>query len=78
MSFPFIVHSRDGLTFTTITKANDFTAVVEAIGVHVVALFNEAEAIVQSVLAATTLAGVDAVAGPYLATAPQVEGLTVT
>jgi hypothetical protein len=78
MSFPFRVHSRDGLTYVDITRAQDFTAVVEAIGKHVVALFNEAETVVQNVIAATTIAGVDAAASAYIESAPQVEGLTVT
>lgn len=78
MSYPFRVHSRDGTTYVDITKANDFTAVVEAIGVHVTGLFSEAEVVIQNVLAATTIAGVDAAASAYIESAPQVEGFTVT
>jgi hypothetical protein len=78
MNFPFVVHSRDGLTSTSITKANDFTAVVEAIGVHVQQLFVAAETVIQNVLAATTIAGVDSASSTYIASAPQVDGLTVT
>lgn len=78
LSYPFRVHSRDGTTYVDITKSQDFTAVVEAIGVHVTGLFTAAETVIQNVLAATTIAGVDSAASAYIASAPQVEGLTVT
>jgi len=75
MSFPFLVHSRDGSTYVEITRAQDFTAVVEAIGVHVTTLFHEAETVIQNVLAATTIAGVDSASSEYIASAPQIESL---
>jgi hypothetical protein len=78
LSYPFRVHSRDGSTYVDITKSQDFTAVIEAIGVHVVSLFNEAETVVQNVLAATTIAGVDSASSTYIESAPVVEGFTVT
>lgn len=70
MSYPFRVHSRDGSTYVDITKANDFTAVLETIGVYITGLFTEAEGIIQNVLAATTVAGVQSIVDAYLATAP--------
>lgn len=70
LSFPFRVHSRDGLTFTDITKAQDFQGVVEAIGVYTTGLFTEAEAIIQNVQAATTVQAVTNAAASYIASAP--------
>jgi len=70
LSYPFRVHSRDGSTYTDITKAQDFTAVLEAIGVYVTNLFTEAEGVIQNVLAATTVAGVQCIVEAYQATAP--------
>lgn len=70
MSYPFRVHSRDGSTYVDITKANDFTAVLEAIGVYITNLFTEAEGVIQNVLAATTVAGVTSIVEAYVATAP--------
>jgi len=70
LSYPFRVHSRDGSTYTDITKAQDFTAVLEAIGVYVTNLFTEAEGVIQNVLAATTVASVQSIVEAYQATAP--------
>jgi hypothetical protein len=72
MSYPFRVHSRDGSTYVNITKANDFTAVLEAIGVYITGLFTEAEGVIQNVLAATTVAQVQSIVDAYVATAPAV------
>lgn len=67
MSFPFRVHSRDGSTYVDITKAQDFTAVVEAIWVQITTMFTEAETVIQNVRAATTLQGVADASSAYLA-----------
>lgn len=70
LTFPFVVHSRDGLSSVTITRAQDFTGVLEAIAMHVTGLFSEAESIIMAVNAATTIQGVDTVSANYIATAP--------
>lgn len=70
LSYPFRVHSRDGSTYVDITKSQDFTAVLEAIGVYITNLFTEAEGVIQNVLAATTVADVQSIVDAYLATAP--------
>lgn len=70
LSYPFRVHSRDGSTYVDITRAQDFTAVLEAIGVYVTNLFTEAEGVIQNVIAATTVSEVQAIVNAYQATAP--------
>lgn len=70
LNFPFRVHSRDGSTYTDITKAQDFSTVFEAIGVYITNLFTEAEGVIQNVLAATTVANVQSIVAAYVATAP--------
>ena len=67
MSYPFRVHSRDGSTYTDITRAQDFTSVVEAIWVKITELFTEAETVIQNIRAATTLQGVADASSTYLA-----------
>lgn len=67
MSYPFRVHSRDGSTYTDITRAQDFTSVVEAIWVQITTLFMEAETVIQNVRAATTIQGVADASSAYLA-----------
>jgi hypothetical protein len=39
LSFPYRVYSRNGSSYVDITRAQDFTAVIEAIGVYVVNLY---------------------------------------
>lgn len=73
LSYPFRVHSRDGSTYVDITRSQDFTAVVEVIGVYVTGLFSEAEVVIQNVLSATTIEEVDNASSAYIASAPQIE-----
>lgn len=70
LNFPFRVYSRNGSTFTDITKANDFTSVVDAIGVYVVSLYVTAQNVIVAINNATTVADVDTAAASYIANAP--------
>jgi hypothetical protein len=58
MSYPFRVYSKDGTTYTDITKAGDFGDVVEALWIHITAKFVEASGIVQTIKNASTLQAV--------------------
>jgi hypothetical protein len=65
LSYPFRVYSKDGRTYTDITKALDFTAVVESMWVFITGKFTGAETVVQGIKNATTLQEVSTAIGTY-------------
>jgi hypothetical protein len=70
LTYPFVVYSRDGSSYVTITRSQDFTAVEEAIAVYVTNIFKEAEVVTQNVFAATTVEEVQSIVAAYAETMP--------